>query len=101
MPPAQVIGEFDGKKRACCDVGMASSVALVRCSDCERLKKAYERATVVRMQEEADYLAAVHSRNSAAIEATAHTIKNALMVWGSAHAAVRQHEKSHEMAFAA
>jgi hypothetical protein len=90
-----------GKVLTYCDVGMASSVAPARCRDCERLKTAYERATVLRMQAEADYLAAVHSRNWAEIEATAHTIKKVLIAWGTAHAALRQHEKSHGMALAA
>jgi len=80
---------------------MASSVAVARCRDCERLQAAYQRATVVRMQAEADYLAAVHSRDSTVIEAAAQTIEKTLITWGAAHAALRQHDKSHEMALAA
>jgi hypothetical protein len=47
------------------------------------------------MQAEADLLAAVHSRNSAAIQATARAMRNALVDWGYAHAALRQYERSH------
>jgi hypothetical protein len=80
---------------------MASSVAMAKCSDCGQLHAAYEHATVLRMQAEADLLAAVHSRNSVAIQATAKTLKEALVAWGSAQTALRQHEKAHDMVVAA
>jgi len=53
------------------------------------------------MQAEADLAAAVHSRNPAAIQATAHTMRNALVNWGNAHTALRQHERNHELSVAA
>lgn len=80
---------------------MASSVALARCRDCERLQSEYERTTVIRMQAEADLLVAVYSRNSATIQATARRMRNALVDWGNAHTALRQHERSHDLAVAA
>jgi len=90
-----------GKRFATPDVGMACSVALARCRDCERLQAEYEHATAVRMQTETDLLGAVHSCNSAAIQATARTMRNALVDWGNAHTALRQHEKSHDLGVAA
>lgn len=80
---------------------MASSVAIARCRDCERLQAQYEHTTIIRMQAEADLAAAVHSRNPAAIQATAHTMRNALVNWGNAHTALRQHERNHELSVAA
>lgn len=58
-------------------------------------------ALLRRMQAEADLLAAVHSRNSAAIQAAARTLRNALVDWGNAHTALRQHEQSRDLAAAA
>ena len=80
---------------------MASSVALAKCSVCSQVQADYEHATVIRMQAEADLLAAVHSRNSVAIQATARTLNEALIAWGSAQTALRQHEKVHDLGVAA
>lgn len=79
---------------------MARSVALARCRDCERFQAAYEHATAVRMQAEADLLAAVHSHDSAAIQAAARTLRTSLVDWGHAHHRLRQHEKNHGLATA-
>lgn len=99
--PTQSYWRFSGKGVAFSDFAMASSVALARCRDCERLHAEYEHMTVIRMQAEADLLAAVHSRNAVAIQATARTLRNALVEWGNAHTTLRQHEKSHDLALAA
>jgi hypothetical protein len=80
---------------------MATSVAVARCTDCQRLQAAYERSTAIRMQAEADYLFAVHSRNAVAIQATARTLEQALGAWGRAHTELRRHERTSEMAVAA
>ena len=102
-PPAQVAssGSTPGNQLACRDVAMASSVALAKCSACGQVQADYERATIVRMQAEADLLAAVHARDSVAIRATTRTLRDALIAWGNAQAALRQHEKAHDLGNAA
>ena len=74
---------------------MASWVALARCRQCEQCRAAYERATAVRMQAEADLLWAVHSRNAVAIQTTSNALKAALMNWRETHNTLRRHEQDH------
>ena len=75
---------------------MASRVALARCRQCEEHRAAYERTTAERMQAEAEFLWAVHSRNAVAIQTAANALRAALMNWRDAHNAMRRHELGHQ-----
>ncbi|GEM_PF-2871778 len=65
------------------------------CSDCQRLQAEYQHATVLRLQAEADYLAAVFSKNIWATDGARRTLQLAIAGWTGAEKAFRQHQWSH------
>jgi len=75
---------------------MATPAASGACTQCGRLRADYQRATAIRMQAEADYLTAVHSQNSSAIQGARRTVQIALAEWTRADQTLRRHEKLHE-----
>lgn len=71
------------------------------CSECERLRAQYEQKLAMRLQAEADLLAAMHSRNSTVLETARNTIYGIILQWTRAEGALRQHEQSHLLSAAA
>jgi len=57
---------------------MASAATLAKCSQCESLRSALERATACRLQAESDYISAIYSRNPTAVEGATHTANRTL-----------------------
>jgi len=78
-----------------------ASVAIGRCGECGRLQAEYEDAIAVRMQAEADFVAAVYSRNPHVIEARRQAAGTTIAVWKRAQARLNQHQTNHQFAKAA
>jgi hypothetical protein len=74
---------------------MATPALSGACVQCGRLRSDYQRATAFRMQAEADYLAAAHSRNALAIQGARRIVEVAVAEWTRAREALGQHGKVH------
>lgn len=74
---------------------MTATVAKAMCGACERLHKNYERATAIRLQAEADFLATIRAKDSLAADAVVRTLHDAVTAWKSAVSALRNHTASH------
>lgn len=74
---------------------MAASPVFAKCGECEALRHTYEQMTAVRLQAEADFLAARQSHNWMALQLAERALNVAVIQWKHAHAARGQHEGHH------
>ena len=74
---------------------MASSLVFANCGECEALRQTYEQTTALRLQAEADFLAARQSHNWMALQLAERALNAAVIQWKHAHAARGQHEDLH------
>jgi len=99
--PLKRMAETSGRKFANRVSSMNRFPASLECSECERLRAAYEQTLARRLQAEADLLTAIHARNPVALETARATIYRVVLQWTRADGVLRRHQQSHALDAAA